>query len=254
MAQVTALIEALKAALKASRMTYADLAQGLDLSESSIKRKFSRQEFTLAEMDRICGLCGIDISELVKLMEQRQGRLQELTREQEAEIARDPALLVVTVCVLNRWSFDDISQFYIFQTHELVQMLATLDRLRIIELQPGNRIKLLVTPNFQWLPNGPIQRVFLQAIQQDFFDAPFEKDDHKLIVLNGMLSEESNAEFRRKLERLAREFDILNQEDANKPFELRHGYTVLLALRDWRYKGFYALRSDQQDIDANARA
>ncbi|MFB3077638.1 MAG: hypothetical protein ACE1Y4_06485, partial [Lysobacterales bacterium] len=54
----------------------------------------------------------------------------------------------------------------------------------------------------------------------------------------GMLSMASNAEFRRKMERLAREFDVLNQEDNGLPFDQRHGYTVLLALRDWRYRLF----------------
>ena len=76
MAQVAALVEALKAALKSSHLTYATVAQGMDLSESSVKRKFSRQEFTLAEVDQICTLCGMEISGLVQLMEQRQGRLR----------------------------------------------------------------------------------------------------------------------------------------------------------------------------------
>jgi len=244
MAQVAALIEALKGALKSSRMTYASVAGGLGLSESSVKRKFSRQEFTLAEVDRICTLCGIDIAELVKLMEQRHGRLQALTPDQEREIASDIGLLVVTVCVLNRWHFEHILEYYVFEQHELVQMLAKLDRLRIIELQPNNRIKLLVSPNFGWLPNGPIEQVFLQAIQQDFFATQFDQEDHELLVLNGMLAAASNAEFRQKMQRLAREFDLLNREDAAKPFAKRHGYTVVLALRDWRYKGFAALRQD----------
>lgn len=243
MAQVAALIEALKAALKSSRITYGRVATCLQLSESSVKRKFSRREFTLVEVDSICGLCGIDLAELVQLMEQRHTRLQALTVAQEREIAADLALLVVTVCVLNRWSFANILRFYIFSEHELVQMLARLDRLRLIELQPNNRIKLLVAPNFGWLPNGPIQRVFLQAIQQDFFAADFEHEDHELIVLNGMLSEAANAEFRRKLSRLAREFELLNREDSGRPFEQRHGYTVVLALRDWRYEQFAAMRS-----------
>ena len=244
MAQVTALVEALKAVLKSSRITYACVADGMGLSESSVKRKFSRQEFTLAELDRICALCAMDISDLVKLMEQRQGRLQALTAPQEREIASDIRLLVITVCVLNKWEFNNIIEFYVFDEHELVQMLAQLDRLKIIELQPGNRIKLLVAPNFGWLPNGPIEQVFLRAIQQDFFAARFEQDDHQLLVLNGMLTQASNAEFRKKMERLAREFDILNQEDTGKPFSARHGYTLVLALRDWHYRGFDSLRSD----------
>ena len=108
-----------------------------------------------------------------KLMEQQHGRLHALTVDQEREIAADIGLLVVTVCVLNRWSFDNIIEFYVFEELELVQMLARLDRLRLIELQPNNRIKLLVAPNFGWLPNGPIEQVFLKVIQQDFFAARF---------------------------------------------------------------------------------
>lgn len=245
MAQVAALVDALKAALKSSRMTYAGVARDMGLSESSVKRKFSRREFTLTELDRICGLCGMDLSDLLQMMQSKYGRLQALTAAQEREIADDLGLLVVTVCVLNRWSFDNILEFYVFEKHQLVQMLAKLDRLKLIELQPNNRIKLLVAPNFGWLPNGPIQQVFLKTIQQDFFAARFNQEDHELIVLNGMLCAASNAEFRRKMERLAREFDLLNREDTGKPFDERRGYTAVIALRDWHYKGFSDLRVDR---------
>ncbi|MFV0276252.1 MAG: helix-turn-helix domain-containing protein [Parahaliea sp.] len=244
MAQVTALIDTLKSALKASRVTYAQVAATLQLSESSVKRKFSREEFTLAELDRICALCDLQISSLVQRMEQRDDRLVRLSVDQEREIADDLALLVVTVCVLNHWRFEDILGFYVFEQHQLVRMLARLDRLRLIELQPNNRIKLLVAPNFGWLPGGPIQRRFLQTIQQDFFAANFEREEHSLIVLNGMLSDASNAVFLRRLERLAREFDQLNREDSSLPFPDRHGYTAVLALRDWRYAGFAPLRAE----------
>jgi len=238
MAQVSALVQALKSALKAAGLTYAEVAQSLGLSESSVKRKFSRQDFSIAELDRICSDISTEISELVKLMEEQQGRIQQLTRSQEEEIAQDMALLLVTVCVLNRWTFEDLLKAYIFTEPELIQKLAKLDRLKLIELLPNNRIKLLIAANFQWLPAGPIESVFLKAIQQDFFAARFEQEDHQLIVLNGMLSHASNAEFQRKMERLSREFDLLNQEDNSLPLNKRSGYSVVLALRDWRYRSF----------------
>ena len=238
MAQVTAVVDTLKRVLKASAITYAQVATCLDRSESSVKRKFSRQDFSLSELDRSCTLAGTEITGLVKAMEQNQGRLQHLAADQEVQIADDLGLLLVTVCVLNKWSFDEILDFYVFDEHELVQQLATLDRLRLIELLPGNRIKVLVAANFGWLPNGPIETVFLSVIQKDFFATRFDADDHQLIVMNGMLSDTSNAELRRKLERVARDFDVLNQEDSRLPLDNRHGYTLLLALRDWRYSGF----------------
>lgn len=245
MAQVSPLVDTLKASLKAAGIKYTQVATALQLSESSIKRKFSRKEFSLSELDRICALAGLQISDLVRRMEESRGRLQALTREQEQEIADDPGLLLVAVSVLNRWSFDQLLDFYRFEATDLVQMLARLDRLRMIELLPNNRIKLLVAPNFGWLPNGPIERVFLAAIQQDFFSTRFDRDDHKLLVLNGMLSPASNREFQRKLERLAQEFDQLNAEDAGLPLDEKHGCTALLALRDWHYQTFSHLRRDR---------
>ena len=139
MAQVTALVAALKATLKAAGIRYASVARTLGLSESSIKRKFSRREFSLAELDQICALAGTDIAGLVKHMEQEAGRLQCLAVEQEREIAADLGLLTVAVSVLNHWRFEDLLSFYVFDEHQLIRKLATLDRLRLIELQPGNR-------------------------------------------------------------------------------------------------------------------
>ena len=246
MAQVSALVDTLKASLKAAGVKYTQVAATLQLSESSIKRKFSKKEFSLSELDAICGLANLQISDLVRRMEEDRGRLQSLTREQEQEIADDPGLLLVAVSVLNRWTFGQLRDFYRFEEHELVRSLVRLDRLRMIELLPNNRIKLLVAPNFGWLPNGPIERFFLGAIQKDFFSARFDRDDHKLIVLNGMLSPESNRELQRKMERLAREFDQLNQEDTALPLGSKHGCTALFALRDWHYETFAEFRRGRE--------
>ena len=50
-----------------------------------------------------------------------------------------------------------------------------------------------------------------------------------------MFSSQSNAEFQRKLKRLAREFDVLNNDDAALDLEQRNGVTLVLALRGWQY-------------------
>ena len=48
------LVEALKRALKSRGITYAALAAKLGLSEASVKRMFSRRDFTLQRMDDVC--------------------------------------------------------------------------------------------------------------------------------------------------------------------------------------------------------
>jgi len=235
MAQTREIIETLKKALKAQGKTYADVAVALGLTEASVKRLFSRQSFSLARLDQVCRLLDIEISDLVQQMSEQQQRLQQLTIEQEKELTSDVTLLIVTVCVLNRWTMEDILAWYAISEHECMRHLAKLDRLKIIELLPGNRIKLLVAPNFSWRENGPIQFFFQKKIGQEFFNTRFGQDDECLIVLNGMLSSQSNAEFQRKLKRLAREFDVLNNDDAALSLDERQGVTLVLAMRGWRY-------------------
>lgn len=235
MSQTRELIKTLKIALKAQGKTYADVAVELGLTEASVKRLFSQQSFSLSRLDKVCHMLDMEITDLVQLMNEQQQRLQQLSVEQEKEITRDVMLTLVTVCVLNRWTMDDILSWYSISEHECVRHLAKLDRLRIIELLPGNRIKLLVAPNFSWRENGPIQFFFQKKIGQEFFNTRFNRDDECLVVLNGMLSAQSNAEFQRKLKRLAREFDVLNNDDAALDLEERQGATLVLAMRGWQY-------------------
>jgi hypothetical protein len=55
----------------------------------------------------------------------------------------------------------------------------------------------------------PHRNVFLHAILRDFFSAGLEQEYHQFMVLNGMLSGASSAEFRHKMDRLAAESDLL---------------------------------------------
>ena len=235
MAQTRELINTLKKALKAQGKTYADVAVALGLTEASVKRLFSQQSFSLSRLDKVCQLLDMEITDLVQLMSEQQQHLQQLTIEQEKEITADVTLTLVAVCVLNRWTMDDILSYYHLTEPQCVRHLVKLDRLKVIELLPKNRIKLLVAPNFSWRENGPIQLFFQRKISQEFFNTRFSRDDECLMVLNGMFSSQSNAEFQRKLKRLAREFDVLNNDDAALDLEKRNGVTLVLAMRDWQY-------------------
>ncbi len=239
MPQVNSIIHALKSNLKAHGLKYADVASALDLSEASVKRLLSGQNLSLARLEKVCQLMSLEISDLVQFMQERQPLLQQLTEEQEQQIASDIELLLVTICVLNRWTLEDICKVYTIAETDCIRKLALLDRLKIIELLPRNRIKLLIAANFAWRNNGPIQRFFQENIGREYFATRFNQEGEQLIVLNGMLSPRANAEFQRKLERLVREFDDLNDDDAQLPLAERPGVTVVLAMRLWQY-GLFA--------------
>lgn len=240
MAQTTQLIDTLKRLLKRQDKTYTDVAACLDLSEASVKRLFCERNISLQRLDSICALLEIEISDLVHEMQQDSvAPISELSYQQEKKIAGDLSLMLVTVLVLNRWSLAEIIEHYNLSEAQCIQHLAHLDRLRIIELQPGNRIKLLIAPNFKWRENGPIQQLFRGKIEAEYFRTTFTKDSERLVVLNGMLSEASNQLFQRKLARLAKEFDEMSKDDSSLLIGERKGSTVLLAIRDWNYSELY---------------
>ena len=242
MPQTQQLVDTLKHALRGRKITYADVAKALELSEARVKRLFADRNLSLARLDRICQLLGMEISDLVQLMNQRVRQVTQLSQEQETEIAGDRILLLVTVCTLNRWTLEEILAHYTISEFDAIRCLARLDRLKIIDLLPGNRIKLLISPNFTWLENGPIQTLFHAHLQEDFFASRFDRESERLIVINGMLSTRSNAEMQIKMQRVAREFDELNDEDASLPLEERHGVTMVMAISDWRFGLFADLR------------
>ena len=241
MAQINPLLNTLKKALKAHGLTYLKIAEALELSEASVKRLFAEQTISLQRLEQICQLMEMEISDLVQMMNEQPPRLQHLSIEQEKEITHDLVLLLMTVSVLNRWTLQDILAFYKFSESECIQKLARLDKLKIIELLPKNKIKLLVAPNFSWRGNGPIQQFFQEKIAAEYFKTKFNDEDECLIVLNGMLSSQRNGEFQRKLKKLARDFDDINNDDASLPLEQRNGVTVVMAVRNWRYGLFEPL-------------
>ncbi len=236
MSQTRQLVATLKRALKAHGKTYADVADQLELSEASVKRLFSEQSFSLRRLEQVCQLIGYEITDLVRQMnDSAKSQLSSLSVEQEQEIAADLELLLITVCVLNRWTLAQILGYFRIPESHCIRQLAKLDRLKLIELLPRNRIKLLVAPNFKWRDNGPIQRFFQQKLEAEFFSSRFDKQHERLIVINGMLADSSNAVLQRKMEQLAREFEELNGDDAHLDFDRRNGTTVVMAVRQWQY-------------------
>ncbi len=242
MALGVTLVDVLKRELKARGVKYADLAPELRLSEASVKRMFSKRDFTLKRFDDICRYARIDFSDLPRALAREETLLSALTYEQEKEIVSDKKLFLAAVCALNHVTFDQILQRYDLTPAECVKLLTRLDRLKFIELQPGNRIRLLISRTFSWLPDGPIQHFFKDQAHAEFFRSRFNRADEFMLVVNGIPSKASSAQIIERLKRVAREFSELHSDDERLPLESRSAMSVLVALRHWELAAFAELR------------
>lgn len=247
MSQKITLIKMLKRALKQHGLTYEDVAKELDLAHGSVKRLFSQYDFSLDRLDQICGMIGMEISDLVLMMQQAQQQTESLTREQEQELVADTRLLLTAHLLLNNWKVPDILENYAIGELEMIQYLAKLDRMKILDLLPGNRVKLKISRKFKWLKNGPIEHFYREHVQSDFFDSKFNGPGEIRIFLSGMISRSANAELMRRIERLAHAFDEIHQEDAHTPIEQKFGTSLILAMRPWEIKLFEQFRRANTD-------
>ncbi len=242
MTQVTSMLLTLKQELKGKGKTYADVANHLKLSENSIKRLFSEKSFSIGRLEKVSQMIDLEISDLVQIMIEQTHQIEMLSEQQEEEIANDIKLLLVTNCVLNRWSLEQIIENYQITQPECIQLLAKLDRLKIIELLPGNKVRVIVAKNFNWRPKGPIQKFFQTKVQSDFLKSDFQSQGEKLTFSSGLLSIGSNATLVKKMKRLVDDFYKLNDEDASLPFNERHGTSMVIAIRQWELERFQKLR------------
>ncbi len=247
MSQAASLVKTLKRELKAQGMTYADVAQGLGLSESSIKRMFADSRLSLDRLDALCQLLGLEFADLAHKMSESRTRIDRLTEEQERQVASDPKLLLVAISALNHWSFEEIIASYDLSEHECIQLAAKLDRLKLIELLPGNRFRLTVSNDFRWIPNGPIQQFFRREVQPDFIKSNFSGPGEKMVFRSGMLSRGANALLMKKIERLIAEFNELHDEDTSLPLTERYGTSLLVAMRPWELSHFRELKRNPDE-------
>lgn len=243
MSQTVQLVDTLKKILRERKITYAEVAEKLDLSEANVKRMFSKRHFTLNRLEDICAMAGADLGYLMARMHEGSMILDELSEDDERELASDIKLLLVAQLLVNRWEYEDIVNTYQIDEFEATRLLAKLDRIGVIELLPGNRVKTKLSRDFKWIPNGPVYKFFEKHVAGDFFNCKFNPRAGELLVfVGGMLSRQSNMQMQNSMRRLAREFDELSKEDGKLPLEETFGTGLVVAMRPWELDIFAELR------------
>ena len=238
MAHAHILVQTLKRALKAKGYTYRQVAETLGLSEASVKRLFSGGDLSISRMEQVCQLMSMDMIDLAKMAESESRKLTEFTEAQEKELVADEKLLLVAYWAIHGWRLADMVAHFQITEAETVHRLIKLEKLRFLQLLPGNRIRLTISPQFAWRAGGPIQRFFATHLQHDFFASEFNPPDDKFLLLSGMLSRESKALLQKKMEALAAEFRDLNRRDMSLPLAQRFSTTMVMAAREWQPEAF----------------
>lgn len=238
------LVSALKKELKSAQMTYADLARGLGMAESSVKRMLAKGDMALSRIDAICRVLKLDFAELARRVADAQPLLSELTQEQEKAVVADKKLLLCAICVLSQWTLEQISSQYRLSEADCIKYFAQLDRIGIIELRPLNRYRLKVAKGFRWRPHGPVMQYFRKHVADDYYSGGFDGEGELLMLVHGQISPGQASSFVERLQRVGQDFAQQHLQDQKLQAAQRRPYTLVVGMRSWLFAAFRDLKRE----------
>lgn len=228
----TFIFDSLRAHLKARNFTYKHLAQGIGVSEPTIKRIFSNNDCSIERLDEICLFLHIELSDLVKSTPKKRKLIEQLSRKQEAELADNNKLLMIAICVMGLWSYEDMLRHLTISKMECISLLQRLDKIGFVEMQTNNQYRLLVAKDFTWIVDGPIMRL-VKGVSDDFFNHRFEAPGEVLKIINVRVSHQVRESLKGRLEKIAQEYADQVVSDSHLPLSERPPLSICIAVRSW---------------------
>jgi transcriptional regulator with XRE-family HTH domain len=239
------ILDTLKRCLRARGMTYRALGKALNLSESSVKRLFADESFTLTRLERVCGALDMTVADLSRMAggaPVTRTQSDTLSLEQERTLARNPSLLACFYLLLNGHSIDDTRQRLSLSARAMRSLLGELASAQLADMDGKRNLRFHVRLPIAWRPDGPVRRLYERQVRAEFLQGPFTGPSEALTFHSAELSAASVRILLRKIERLALDFADLAALDVHVKARDKSSVALLLACRPWVFSMFSAYR------------
>jgi DNA-binding Xre family transcriptional regulator len=242
------MLETLKRCLRARGVTYRSLGRSLGLSESSVKRLFADESFTLARLERVCSALDMSVADLVRMTSgTREVRAQalaySLTFEQERTLAGNASLLACFYLLLNGRSIEEVERTLGLTARTMRTLLGRLTAARLLNVDARQVVHLHARLPIAWRPDGPVRKLYERQVRAEFLQGRFAASNEALTFHSAELSPASVRILLRKIEKLAADFADLAALDVLVPSRDKTSVALLLACRPWVFSMFSAYRA-----------
>jgi hypothetical protein len=130
----------------------------------------------------------------------------------------------------------------------LILLLTRLDRLKLIDLLPGNRVRIHGSRHIEWQVGGPMRHEIDRDIRENFMRMDFANTEGFFGYEAARLSEASLVQLDEHMRQFVRTIRALHQVDLSLPNTTKRWYSVLLAKRESEWAFPY------RDGDSQSRA
>lgn len=243
MSQIDQFLGALKRALKAKNIIYRDLAESLNLSESSIKRILSDKSISLERIEEICRACDLSFAEICKNANfEEDVTPHTMSKEQEKILAENPRLLHYFILLNDGILPLKIEREFEISSQESKKYLLQLDRMNLIELHPRDRVKMKnKTGALRFRRDGAVGKALFAQTKKEYLNYDFEGDFDYIRFSTNVFPIESLTKFKKKFDKLLAEI----QEEARLVEVGQKNVDdigVMLSFRPWKYTSLDAIK------------
>src|SRR5579859_6815085 len=141
--QVEVMMDVLRELFRQHGLRFSDVAERLSVTERTVTRWFSADSVETAVIERMCALVEIDLFALCEIASKRlEARPVRHTLQQEQALAESPLLTYLFAQICKGWTAKELRDDIDIPEPVLVDHLIRLDRIGLIELLPGNEIRL----------------------------------------------------------------------------------------------------------------
>lgn len=243
------ILDTLKRCLRARGMTYRSLGRTLGLSESSVKRLFSEESFSLARLERVCRALDMTIADVARMSSESNESTSaspsqplSLTLEQERILASNASLLACFYLLLNGRSISDVESRLGMSSRAMRNMLSQLAATGLLSMKKG-KVTMHARLPIAWRADGPVRKLYERQVRAEFLQSEFMAQNEALNFHSAELSHASVRILLRKMDKLAADFADLAALDVALPSKDKVSIAMLLAARPWVFSMFSAYKT-----------
>ncbi|HEY4545866.1 MAG TPA: helix-turn-helix transcriptional regulator [Pedomonas sp.] len=225
--------EVLKQQIRIRGLRYQDIADQLGVSVVTIKRYLNSDRLPVEVMEDISACLGLSLIDLSEIAKEGDGRnFLDLELRQESALASDSALALMRLMLYSGMTVPEIMSEYAVDEATVISLLTRLDRLKLIELLPGNRVRIPGPHHIEWKPGGPIRRTIEHNIRNHFVMMDFANTEDFYGYETVRLSRESVRQLEEHMRQLVRQVRVLHRLDQGIPSADKQWHTLLVAQRE----------------------
>jgi DNA-binding Xre family transcriptional regulator len=225
-------LSALKKALRARGLTYADLAAQLGMSESGVKKMFNAKDMSFRRVVQVCGALDITPGQLFTLSEETVIAEVTLSQRQEEALLEDALLLqVYWRLAVEKREPHEIASLHRLDGKQLKRLLDRLVRLELLSLRRG-QYRPRHSGKFRWSDGSRLARFLNRSWSQLTLRRALASNGaalHRLVAMQ--IAPDAYAELVRGLSAaLDQAVHSSARDEISRAREGLHGFSALVAV------------------------